>query len=143
MAEPVTQVFSMPLAPSLGIMPLSSALSQLRILCVAGLLPTPRIISLRCAKLNLQTFAVSVPLIMHHLTRTAYSSKAFTSCHDLVSNLQPQMELRLLLNQRQIMRYSGITKAMSHVLHISFGRLILPVALINLDERKIERERRA
>ena len=38
-----------PLEPGFGIMPLSSALSQLHILCVARLLPIPEIIHLRCA----------------------------------------------------------------------------------------------
>ena len=52
LTEPVTYVtrFSMSLEPSFfGTMPLSSVLSQLHILCVAWLLPTPRIIHLRCA----------------------------------------------------------------------------------------------
>ena len=41
--------FSMPLEPSFGTMPLSSAPSQLHILCAAQLLPTAWTIHLRCA----------------------------------------------------------------------------------------------
>ena len=51
LTKPVTSVtsFSIPLEPCFGTMPLSSALSQLHILCVSWHLQTPKIISLRCA----------------------------------------------------------------------------------------------
>ena len=63
--------------PGFGIMPLSSALSQLQVLCVAQLFLTPGIICLRCARLNLHTFAFFVPSIVPHVTRATYSTNGF------------------------------------------------------------------
>ena len=85
--DPITYVtrFSMPLEPSFGTRPLSSALSQLHTLCVAQLLLTPQIIFLRCAQINLQFFAHFVPLIIQQ--EPHIPPMAFTSCHDRGSNL--------------------------------------------------------
>ena len=57
--------FPMPQEPSLGIMALSPATSQLHIHWVAQLILTPQVIRLVRFKLSLQTFACFEPLIIY------------------------------------------------------------------------------
>ena len=88
LAEPVPYVtrFSMPLEPGFGIMPLSSALSQFHILCVARLLPTPS----EMCPLKLTDFC----LFLYNRSYTMLQGPlippmVFTSCHDWGLNRLP------------------------------------------------------
>ena len=96
-----TGSFILPLEPSLGTIPLSSALSVLYTLCVAQLLLTPsRIIPLRSAQPDWRMYSFSsrkdacVCTINHTWSYGGgiFPQMACTSCNDPGSNLQPPDE---------------------------------------------------
>ena len=89
------------------------ALSQLHILRVAWLLPTPQIIHLRCAHKNLQTFACFVPLIIHNFTKRGAPicpTEETTKIPTFKAPEIPTLFLPRLLNFRQLVLFSFLVK---------------------------------
>ena len=82
------QIFLAPRA-SLGIILLSSALSQLHTLCVAQLLQTPWIICLRWTRQKLTDFCLfcTINHPQYYQGRVCIPLMALTSCHERGSNL--------------------------------------------------------
>ena len=82
------QIFHALQSQAFDIMPLCSVLSQLHILCVAWLLPTPRIFSLKYSYKNLLTFTYfgTIDHTQSYVQRPLIPPMAFTSCHDQGSN---------------------------------------------------------